>query len=140
VILVDTNVLIDVLHDDPVWADWSAGQLSAFMDTDGLGINPVVYAELAPLFDSPDALDGALNTLGVAVVDMSGAVLFLAGKAHQAYRRRGGNRASVLSDFFIGAQATILKVPLLTRDARRYRRDFPTLTLITPAISAGAGL
>ncbi len=28
-LLVDTNVLVDVLEDDPEWADWSIGQLRA---------------------------------------------------------------------------------------------------------------
>lgn len=49
-VLVDTNVLIDVLTDDPRWAYWSIDQLEAHAGT-GLIINPVVYAELC--FDSP---------------------------------------------------------------------------------------
>jgi predicted nucleic acid-binding protein len=41
----------------------------------------------------------------------------------------------VLSDFFIGAHATIERLPLVTRDARRYRHYFPTVELIAPDVS-----
>ena len=38
----------------------------------------------------------------------------------------------MLPDFFIGAHAAVMKLPLLTRDAKRYRTYFPTVELITP--------
>jgi AbrB family looped-hinge helix DNA binding protein len=56
----------------------------------------------------------------------------VAGKADRIYRRRGGEKPGVLSDFFIGAHAAVLGVPLLTRDARRFRRYFPSVLLLTP--------
>lgn len=46
--------------------------------------------------------------------------------------REGGAKSNVLADFFIGAQAAVLNCPLLTRDERRYRSYYPTVTLITP--------
>ena len=46
-LLVDTNVLVDVLEDDPQWADWSVGQLRAQSKIHRLAINPIIYAELA---------------------------------------------------------------------------------------------
>ena len=63
---------------------------------------------------------------------MPRAAVFLAGKAHRTYRRRGGEKPGVPSDFFIGAHAAVLGVPLLTRDARRFRRYFPSVLLLTP--------
>ena len=38
----------------------------------------------------------------------------------------------MLSDFFIGAHAAVEALSLLTRDIRRYRSYFPTITLIAP--------
>jgi predicted nucleic acid-binding protein len=58
--------------------------------------------------------------------------LFLAGKAFQSHRARGGSKAGMLPDFFIGAHAVVEGIGLLTRDTRRYRSYFPTVELITP--------
>jgi predicted nucleic acid-binding protein len=137
VILVDTNIFVDVLQDDPIWADWSEQQLVQGAALDRLAINPVVYAELAPLYPDPPALKRVLTELAITVEAMPMEAWFLAGKAHYAYRRRGGTRIGVLSDYFIGAHAMVMQFPLLTRDPRRYRREFPDLVLRTlpPACS-----
>src|SRR5690606_20809377 len=107
VVLVDTNVLIDVLEDDPDWADWSIEQLRAQAQLRTLTINPVIYAELSLAFESPDALDAALAGLGIALQEIPRPALFLAGRAFVRYRRRGGTRHNVLADFFIGAHAAV---------------------------------
>jgi predicted nucleic acid-binding protein len=57
---------------------------------------------------------------------------FLAGKAFQIYRRRGGTKRSPLPDFFIGAHAAVARYRLLTRDVGRYRSYYPKLRLIAP--------
>ena len=134
-ILVDTNILVDVLQDDPKWADWSEQQLAKAAASGPVIVNPLVYAELAPLYPSPSDLNQVLATLMIDVEEMPTEAWFLAGKAHHAYRRRGGTRKGVLSDFFIGAHAVVTQVPLLTRDPRRYRRDFPSIALLTPNAS-----
>jgi predicted nucleic acid-binding protein len=56
-LLVDTNVLVDVLQNDPQWADWSIGQLRAQAQLHELAINPVIYAELSLSFSTFEALD-----------------------------------------------------------------------------------
>jgi hypothetical protein len=43
------------------------------------------------------------------------------------------DRVHALPDFFIGAQAAVLGLSILTGDAGRYRSYFPTITHITPA-------
>lgn len=131
-LLVDTNVLIDVLQDDPAWADWSIAQLRAQAQVHALAINPVIYAELSLAFDSFEALDAAIAGMDLTVAEIPRPALFLAGKAFVRYRREGGARQSVLSDFFIGAHAAVQDWPLLTRDVRRYRNYFPTVRLIAP--------
>lgn len=131
-ILVDSCVLLDVLGGDPVWAAWSQGQLDAWSARGLLLINPVVYAELAPGYSDPEALEAAIASAGLAYREVPKAALFLAGKAHQTYRRRGGGRPGVLADFLIGAHAAVLGVPLLTRDAQRFRSYFPGVRLVLP--------
>lgn len=131
-ILVDTNVLLDVFTDDPAWADWSQHQLEAASLADRLAINGVIYAELSIRFERIEALEAALESAGVALAEIPRPALFLAGKAFLAYRRGGGSRTGVLPDFFIGAHASVAKMPLLTRDPRRYRTYFPAAELIAP--------
>jgi len=131
-LLVDTNVLIDVLENDPQWSDWSIDQLRAQAKIRRLIINPVVYAEMTTAFSTIEALDRAIDGLGLTVLDIPRAALFLAGKAFVRYRRQGGPKSNVLPDFFIGAHAAVLGCPILTRDARRYDAYFSSVTLIMP--------
>jgi predicted nucleic acid-binding protein len=131
-ILVDTNVLVDVINDDPVWAEWSRRELANVKVQDVLAINEVVYSELSGGYARIEALDRALEGVGIALVSTPRVALFVAGKAYQRYRRSGGTRTGVLPDFFIGAHAIVTGSPLLTRDPRRYRHYFPGVTLIAP--------
>ncbi len=130
--LVDTNVLVDVLENDPEWAEWSSAQLRAQAQIHRLFINPVIYAELSLTFSTVEALDEVLVTLQIPVMEVPKPALFLAGKAFVKYRRQGGTKTSVLPDFFIGAHAAVAGLPLLTRDVRRYAGYFPTVPLISP--------
>ncbi|NJO53512.1 MAG: type II toxin-antitoxin system VapC family toxin [Bacteroidales bacterium] len=130
--LIDTNVLLDLVTDDPVWADWSIRQMDAAAVKGPLAINGVVYAELSVGFERIEDLDAVLEEAGIAMVAIPRAALFLAGKAFQRYRAAGGGRSGVLPDFFIGAHAAVTGLPLLTRDVQRYRTYFPSLGLITP--------
>ena len=133
VVIVDTNVLIDVLQDDPEWAEWSTARLYDLSKIHELVINPLIYAELSIAFATIDALDAAVENLKLRVQELSLPVSFLAGKAFVQYRRRrSGERTHVLPDFFIGAQAAGLEGPLLTRDTRHYSSYFPTVEIIAP--------
>ena len=104
-LLVDTNVLVDVLENDPEWADWSIGQLRAQSKIHRLAINPIIYSELSLTFSTVEALDQAIDNLGLAVIEVPRPALFLAGKAFVRYRRQGGQKNQVPADFFGGAPA-----------------------------------
>ena len=130
--LVDTNVLLDVVTNDPNWADWSIAQLEAASLVGPLLINDVIYAELAVRYERIEALEVFIEEAGLEMVAMPRSALFLAGKVFTQYRRAGGSRSGVLPDFFIGAQAAVQDLPLLTRDVGRYRTYFPKVRLITP--------
>lgn len=132
VTLVDTCVLIDVLTDDPTWADWSARALADARDIGELAVNPIVYAEVSAAFDTIEALNDALPARHFVRHPLPYDAGFLASRAFVAYRRRGGARRSPLPDFYIGAHAAVSKFRLLTRDASRYRGYFPTVELLTP--------
>jgi predicted nucleic acid-binding protein len=57
---------------------------------------------------------------------------FRASVAFRAYRETGGTKTGALPDFYIGAQAEVQGLTLVTRDAARYRAYFPVVELIVP--------
>jgi len=132
VIFVDTNVLLDLVTDDPTWADWSIAQLENASLGGTLWINDIVYAELAVRYDRIEEVDAFLDQAELELAPVPREALFLASKVFTQYRKAGGTRTGVLPDFFIGAHAAVSGLPLLTRDVGRYRTYFPTLTLIAP--------
>ena len=131
--LVDTNVLLDLFTNDAKWLGWSVMQLEEASIKGPLLINDVIYAETSSRYSRIEDFETALLDAGVTVVPTPRAALFLAGKAFMQYRGAGGLRTGVLAVFFIGAHAAVEGLPLLTRDARRYRSYFPTAELIAPA-------
>ena len=130
--LVDSNVLIDVLSEDPRWFEWSAAALAKAVERAALCINPIIYAEVAVGYPSSAAVDRALAEKQFERLALPYAAGFLAGRAFVEYRRRGGVRQAPLPDFYIGAHALVEGHTLLTRDPVRYRAYFPKLKLICP--------
>ena len=131
-IFVDSNVLLDVMTEDPEWFAWSSETLARCADQSTLVINPVVYAEVSIRIGAIEDLEAALPKSIFQRRDIPWEAAFLAGKCFLKYRRAGGRRTAPLPDFFIGAHAAIEKLDLLTRDPSRYRTYFPTIRLITP--------
>ncbi|MBK8597923.1 MAG: type II toxin-antitoxin system VapC family toxin [Holophagales bacterium] len=131
--LVDSNVLLDVLTEDPAWFEWSSSALARCAEVGPLAINPLVYAEVSIGFERIEELDEILDTAGFLRLALPWEAAFLAGKCFLRYRRRGGARTSTLPDFYIGAHALVEGRTLLTRDAARYRTYFPRLSLVAPA-------
>jgi hypothetical protein len=130
--LIDSNVLLDVMTDDPVWFSWSSDALAHAIRRGPTFINPLVYAEVSVGYDDIDVLDERIPAAVIRKAPLPFAAGFLAAKAHRAYRRRGGSRIATLPDFSIGAHAVVESLTLVTRDARRYRTAFPTLRVVAP--------
>ena len=130
-VLVDANVLLDLLTDDPNWADWSQEAIARSV-AEGLAINPIIYAEVGPAYRTEDELAAALADWPLQRLALPYEAAWPASQAFVKYRRQGGTRVSSLPDFFIGAHAEVAGLKLLTRDATRYRTSFPTVALICP--------
>lgn len=131
-ILVDSNVILDIVTEDPKWAAWSSKSLAAAADDSILVINPLIYAEVSIGFDSIETLEETLSPEVFRRDSLPYEAAFLAGKAFLKYRKGGGQKLAPLPDFYIGAHAAVAGFDLLTRDARRYRTYFPKLTIIAP--------
>lgn len=129
-VLVDSNVLLDIVSEDPRWFGWSSRALEQAGDRSRLVVNPVIFAEVSVRFTRIEDLDEALSTFDREPIPFAAA--FLAGKCFLHYRKSGGEKRSPLPDFFIGAHAATSGYRLMTRDTRRYRAYFPKLSLISP--------
>ncbi len=130
--LVDSNVLLDVLTEDPQWGEWSAAALERCADSGPLFINAIIYAEASIGFETIEECEEALPQDSFPRLHLPLEAAFLAGKAFLRYRYRKGIRTSPLPDFFVGAHAAVAGLRLLTRDSRRYRTYFPSLELVAP--------
>lgn len=130
--LVDSCILIDVLADDPLWADWSIDQLEKQGQRGPLVINPLILAEVSPRYERADDLEAALAGLPLVRAHLPWDAAFLAGQAFRVYRLGDGVKTSPMPDFYIGAHALVRGMSLLTRDVKRYRSYFPKLSIIGP--------
>ncbi len=131
-VLVDSNVILDVVTEDPQWYEWSAAQLERLAERHILAINPIIYSEVSIGFDRIEDLDRTIPPEFFRRDPLPWETGFLAGKCFIRYRHLGGERRSPLPDFYIGAHAAIRDMALLTRDTHRYKTYFPKLTLIAP--------
>jgi predicted nucleic acid-binding protein len=131
-ILVDSNVLLDTLTEDPNWFRWSSNALAESAENATLVINPIIYAEVSIRFERIEELEETLPPSYFRRDALPWEAGFLAGKCFAAYRRRGGLRRTALPDFYIGAHAAVSGMTLLTRDVARYKTYFPRVRLISP--------
>jgi len=131
-VLVDSNVLLDQLTEDPRWFAWSREAIAKLADQSFLVINPIIFAEVSVGFQRIEDVEEAFPFNFFRREPLPYEAAFLAGKVFVKYRRRGGQRTSPLPDFFIGAHAAVAGYRLLTRDAERYHTYFPSVELIAP--------
>ncbi|MDP2863892.1 MAG: type II toxin-antitoxin system VapC family toxin [Desulfobacterales bacterium] len=131
-VLVDSNIILDVFQDDSVWADWSETTLEKYCQQTTLYINSMIYSEISIGFVLIEDLESAIAKAGFRMLEIPKEALFLAGKVYLKYKKMKGIKRTPLPDFYIGAQAAVLQLDLITRDVSRYRSYFPSVKLISP--------
>ena len=129
---VDTNVLVDVFRDDPVFGRASGRLLGQCLREGTLVACEVVWAETAALFPNPAAWRRAMQTLGVVFSGLEAGTAEAAGLVWRSYRAHGGPRHRVLADFLVAAHAMRQGDRLLTRDRGFYRSHFKGLVILDP--------
>jgi len=130
---VDTSVLLDVFSADPKHGPKSREVLKASQRAGRLIVCEIVLAELSRYFSTLESLKETLNRLDIAAEPLGEEACHLAGQAFLLYRKRGGKRDRILSDFLIGAHAQVRCTRLLTRDRGFYRDYFPELDVLDPS-------
>lgn len=133
IILLDTNILLDIFTDNKEWCEWSITQIERHRSFYQLIINPIIYTELSIGFDKIEILEKSLYLAKIKLQDIPREALFLAGKAFLTYRKSNkGIKNTTLPDFFIGAHAAVAKYKILTRDPKRIKHYFPSVNIIHP--------
>lgn len=128
---VDTNILLDVFLPDERFAADSAKLLKLAYDEGALIICHIVYAELVPQFEDRQRLDNTLAAINVSLSSVDADVAFLASEKWGLYRKSRGKRQRIITDFLIGAHATIKAERFLTRDRGFYKSYFPELEILS---------
>jgi predicted nucleic acid-binding protein len=129
---IDSSVLFDVFLPDPQFAESSKRALEECATRGTLVVSAVVYAELLGRFADRGQLDAALGRLEITVDSLSESAAALAGEGWKAYRRAGGARSRILTDFLIAGHALDSGAALLTRDRGFFRQHFSGLQVIDP--------
>ena len=124
---VDTNVLLDILSGDEQHGPESRDRLRSAYDAGAVVVCDIVYAELVPAFDDRALLDGTLREINASLSPITTDIAYEAGLRWQRYRRAGGPRERIITDFLIGAHALSTADAFLTRDRGFYATYFPEL-------------
>jgi predicted nucleic acid-binding protein len=131
---VDSSVLLDVFKADPAFGPTSREAVRGCRNEGSLIACAVTWAELAAFFPSPEAAAEGMRRLGIQFSPMPLDAALAAGAAWNEYRRRGGPRTRIVSDFLIGAHALLQADRLLTRDRGFYRSYFQGLPILDPSV------
>jgi predicted nucleic acid-binding protein len=132
VIAVDSSVLLDVLTDDPRFADASETCLGEALAHNDLVVCAAVVAEVQTLLETRETAMDTLALLGLRYLPTTEQAAVRAGHMQRRFRDRGGRRERVVADFLIGAHALLQCSGLITRDEAFFRDYFKGLKVIVP--------
>ncbi len=138
VTLFDTNALIYAFDPTSPFHNWAGKMLFQALAGDGAAVNPVILAELCVGDHDPATVQARLERLGFVFLDLPCAASNRAAEAFASCllaRKKSGvkiDRKVPLPDFFIGAHAELLGLPLASGDTDRYQLYFPDVILISP--------
>ncbi len=131
-IAVDSSVLLDVISNDPKFAESSAAALAAAGEMDDVIVCDAVMAEICAYTEPMESAPEAMCEFGIRFVPMNEQAAMRAGVMYRRFRQRGGGRERLVSDFLIGAHAMLQAGTLITRDAGFHRDYFKGLKIINP--------
>lgn len=127
---VDTSVLLDVLTGDRRFGTTSRAALDRCLQEGSVVACAAVWAEVTAAYENADEGLRVLDRIGIAFDELDREIAVSAGRAWRSYRKSGGTRQRIMTDFLIGAHALARGDRLLTRDRGFYRAQFAGLSVL----------
>ncbi len=128
---LDSSVLLTILDQESGAEAWMDALVRARRQG-RLVVCEVVYAELAPAFETQTELEEVLADLGARLEPIDAEAAWLAGRTFRRYREEGGPRQHLIPDFLIAAHAQVQADGLAAKDRGYLRSYFPELSLLSP--------
>ena len=129
---VDSSIVLDVLLDDPKHGKASQALLENHLARGAVVICPVAFSECSVAFAPTTDFISVADQMGLVFDPFTPQSSVLAGQMWREYRKGGGPRRRIISDFLIAAHAQTRAAGLLSRDRGFLRRYFSGLTVISP--------
>ena len=126
---IDSSVLLAIFNAESDGPRWMEALIQARREG-RLILCEIVYAEIAPAFDSPESLNQQLERLGIGVTSLDKTAAWQAGMTFWRYRQSGGPREHLIPDFLIAAHAMVHADRLAATDRGYLRRWFKDLELL----------
>lgn len=136
-VLVDSCILLDLFLEDQAWKKWSQVTIEHFKNSAcELCINPIVYSETSIAFESKEQADEALTMF--TCLELSSDICYTAGQIYRDYcfsrrenfakiKTKSTSKKLIAPDFYIGAHAHCLSIPVITRNSTHFKKYFPGL-------------
>lgn len=130
----DTSAVIALANPLEPNHEWSFAEFTARQALGPIIINDVVYAEISVGMADQAAIDMLIQEFGIERASRDDSALFGAAKRFYKYKKSdGGPKLNVLPDFFIGAAARSLNIPLVTANPKDFRHFFSGLHIVHPS-------
>ncbi|HEV8132147.1 MAG TPA: type II toxin-antitoxin system VapC family toxin [Acidobacteriota bacterium] len=129
---VDSSIILDILLDDPEFAQTSIRLLEKHLAGGAVVICPVAYSESAACLYPPSRFVSIAKEMDLIYEDFDPEVCTLAAHMWRDYRAKGGRKNRILADFLIGAHAQKRADVLLSRDRGFFRTYFHGLEVVGP--------
>ena len=129
----DTSAVIALSDTTQVNHAWSLHEFVTRQAHGPIIISDIVYAEVSVGMPDRASVDAVVAKFGFERTARDDAALFHAGKRYYQYKHvNSGPKLNVLPDFFIGAAALSLDIPLVTANPKDFRKFFSGLMIVHP--------